>query len=62
MTVPGSDKGPSSVGVLNLTPNWLALQWACDHLLAGVDLTAGFVDVRDEHDPVSGNVLEDTAA
>ena len=42
-------------GVLYTTPERLALQWACDHLLG----TTGVIDIREEHDPVSGEVLED---
>ena len=44
-------------GVLNTTPDWLALQWACNHLLG----STGFIDLREEHDPISGVVLEEDA-
>lgn len=44
-------------GVLHTTPEWLALQWACNHLFG----TTGYIDITDEHDPVSGGVLEEVA-
>lgn len=42
-------------GVLNLTPDWLALQWACNHLLG----STGFIDLTAEHDPITAEPLEE---
>lgn len=49
-----------------MNPAWQDLQAKCDELVARwrdgcvVDLTTtAFVDVRDEHDPISGVVLEE---
>lgn len=46
---------------------WADLQSKCDELVAQwreqgcVDLTDGFIDIRNEHDPITGTVLEDVA-
>lgn len=49
-----------------MNPSWLDLQAKCDELVrqwrdgCPVDLTStAFVDVRDEHDPISAVVLEE---
>lgn len=45
-------------GILNTTPEHLALQWFCDRLFG----TTGFIDLTEEHDPISGSVLEEQVA
>ena len=46
---------------------WQDLQAKCDELVRQwrdgitVDLTAGYVDVTEDHDPVGGGVLEEVA-
>lgn len=50
-----------------MNPAWADLQAKCDALVEKwreqgcVDLCDGFVDVREEHDPIGGSVLEEVA-
>lgn len=50
-----------------MNPAWLDLQAKCDELVrqwqdgCAIDLTTtGFVDLTDDHDPISGTVLEES--
>lgn len=65
MTTSDSDGGAGNgtgLGVLNRTPEWVALGWACDRILGGtIDLTTGAIDVRDEHDPITATPLNAVA-